>query len=299
MGLARESLSGIWVPLVTPFRDDAPDLERLEPLVHWLLARGVRGFLALGTTGEAPHLGEDEAALVLRAVVASVAGRVPVLAGCGRPSARGTLRAIEAAAQSGAAGALVLTPFYYRRQLGPEALVGFYHEIAASAPLPLFVYHLPQVTELDLDADLLGRLLQHPNIWGFKDSAVEGGPLAATLQRAATLGFTGHGGGLLAALDAGACGGILAVAHVLPEAAVAVYEAQRRGQRAEAERAQAVLIALVSAWRGRGIAGVKCGLRQRGLDCGEPRRPLEPLPATMQAAVAAAVDAAGRAGYVR
>ena len=53
--MQRDRLSGIWVPLPTPFAADALALERLPAIVEWLLARGIRGFLALGTTGEAPH----------------------------------------------------------------------------------------------------------------------------------------------------------------------------------------------------------------------------------------------------
>jgi len=292
MTFGPESDAGIWVPLVTPFRDDAPDLECLAAVVQWLLARGVHGFLALGSTGEAPHLDDGEAEAVLRAVIRAVAGRVPVMAGCSRPSTRGTLLALEASARAGADAGLVLTPFYYRSQLGDDGLFAYYRDVAAASPLPLFVYSIPQVTGVEMQPELLARLVALPNVRGFKDSAASGGPLRGTLQAVSTHGFVGHGGRLVEALEAGACGGILAVAHVLPEAAVAAYAAHRAGAPAAASAAQARLQTLVSAWRGHGIAGVKFGLQQRGLDCGVPRAPLRPLPPAVQRAVAAAIEAA-------
>ena len=294
MPFGPESDAGIWVPLVTPFRDDAPDLARLEMIVQWLLARGVHGVLALGSTGEAPHLDDDEAAAVLRCIVGAVRGRVPVMAGCSRPSTHGTIRALEASARAGADAGLVLAPFYYRTQMRDEAILAYYRDVATASPLPLFVYHIPQVTGIEMQADLLARLVALPNVRGFKDSTVSGGPLRAALQAVSTHGFVGHGGRLLEALQAGACGGILAVAHVLPEAAVTAFAAHRRGAREVATAAQAQLQTLVGAWRGHGVAGVKFGLEVRGLDCGVPRAPLPRLPVDVQRAVAAAIDAALR-----
>lgn len=292
MTFAPGSDAGIWVPLVTPFRDDVPDLAQLEAVVHWLLARGVRGVLALGSTGEAPHLSDGEADAVLRCVVQCVAGRVPVMVGCSRPSTRATLHALEASARAGADAGLVLMPFYYRTQLDDDAVIAYYREVATASPLPIVVYHFPQVTGMEMAAELLARLVTLPNVRGFKDSSASGGPLGATLQAVPTHAFVGHGGRLIEALHAGACGGILAVAHVLPEVAVAAYAAQRAGTPHVAAAAQARLQALVQAWRGRSVAGVKFGLQQRGLDCGLPRPPLQALPPDRERAVAAAIAAA-------
>ena len=300
MPLDRNRCGGIWAPLVTPFRDDAPDLGLLERLVNWLLERGVSGFLALGSTAETPHLDEDEALDVLRCVVGAVARRVPVLVGCGRPSTRATQRMLERSAREGADAGLVLMPSYYRTQLRPESLLAFYHQLADTSPIPVFVYHIPQVTGMELEPDLLVRILTHPNVGGFKDSTTEGGPLQGALAQTQALGFVGHGGRLVAALEAGACGGILAVADVLPEVAVHVHTAYRAGRVDEAREWQSLLQALITAWRGHGIAGVKAGLRRRGFDCGSPRPPLSPLTADVENAVALAVDTAlGRVEAVR
>lgn len=277
--MQRERCSGVWVPLVTPFRDDGRlDLAPIPDLVDWLLAAGVRGLLALGTTGEAPHLQEDEALDVVRATVRAVAGRVPVLAGSGRASTQATLATGRAYAHAGVEGLLVLTPSYYRARMDGEALYRHYEAVAAASPVPVFVYHMPEVTGLDLDAEILSRLVAIPNVWGFKDSSASGGPLAGTLQQSPTCGWVGSGTRLVEGLDAGAAGGILAVAHLVPEVCVAIDSAWRRGDRDTAQVAQRKATAMTLALRGWNVAGIKYGLGQRGLAAGSPRAPLAHLP---------------------
>jgi len=292
MGFERQHYEGIWVPLVTPFRNDAVHMDALSELVPWLLERGVGGLLVLGSTGEAPHLADGEAREVLRHVVRIVAGRVPVMAGCNRASTREAIEAVNSYAEDGADAALVLTPFYYRAQLRASAYRTFYRDIAEATVLPLFVYSFPQITGVELEAALLVEILSHERIWGFKDSSAEGGILAAVLQRKETRAFVGHGGRLVEALQAGACGGILAVAHVLPELCVQIHRLHRQEGFAEAETLQDHLRRLTRAWSGWTLAGLKAALRMRGIDAGTPRRPLEPLPPEVEKRIASVVEAA-------
>src|SRR5262245_8948951 len=168
MTLRRDACRGIWVPLPTPFVGEAGarlDAEALGPMVDWLLARGISGFLALGTTGEAAHCDEDEAAAVVRAAVRAAAGRVPVFAGSGRASARATIVATQSLAAAGADAVLVLTPHVYRARMHGDALVRHYTAVADASPVPVFAYHMPGVTGIDLDADTLASIVRHPNVW--------------------------------------------------------------------------------------------------------------------------------------
>jgi len=292
MRFERQNFAGVWVPIVTPFRDDEPDLDTLVRLVDWLLARGVHGLVVLGSTGEGPHLSEAEAADVVRCVVDSTQRRVPVMAGTGRESCSETLRVTQSYASLGADAALVLTPFYYRTQREAATLKSYYALVAASSALPVFVYHVPPVTGIDLDPALLVEILAHPNIWGFKDSSSSGGPLAGTLRRCSAQGFVGSGARLVEALEAGACGGILAVAHVLPELCVQILDAFHSGRRAEAATLQRHAKALTEAFQSRTIAGVKCGLGLRGFPAGRPRAPLEPAPPEVEDRIASVLQEA-------
>ena len=290
--LVREACRGVWVPLVTPFRDEAFDAGALTALVEWLVGTGIGGFLVLGTTGEAPHVDEAEGEAIVRTAVRAAAGRVPVLAGSGRPSTATTIATTRRWADAGAQGVLALTPFAYRARMDSAALRRHYLTVADAVPVPLFVYHMPDATGLDLEADLLVDLVAHPNIWGFKDSSGVGGPLAEALQRAKTIGFVGHGARLLEGLAAGASAGILAVAHLIPEVCVKLEASWRAGDSRAATEAQRHATAVTHAMRGWTIPGVKYGLAWRGLPGGEPRRPLAPPPHDVEERIAAALSAA-------
>ncbi len=291
MTLEHEHCRGIWVPLVTPFRNEQPNLDVLAEVVEWLLQRGVDGFLALGSTGEAPHLADEEAVQVVRCVVEANAGRVPVLVGAGRPSLHGTLRAIDRFAHAGAQGVLVITPSYYRTRMQPDVLRRYYTRVASESALPVFVYSIPQVTGIDVDADWMVSVLEHDNVWGFKDSSTRGGPLAETLRRTSTHAFVGGGARIVEALDAGARAGILAVAHVLPEVCARLYSAWNAGRRDEAVAMQAHATALTEATDGWTVPAVKWALQQRGLAVGPPRAPLPAAPVAVQERVRRVLDA--------
>src|SRR5579871_6437125 len=76
-------IAGLWVPLVTPFRDGAVDFESYERLVAHYVALGVDGLFPLGTTGESPTLDDDEVEAVIERTLQVAAGRVPVFVGVG------------------------------------------------------------------------------------------------------------------------------------------------------------------------------------------------------------------------
>ena len=76
-------ISGIWLPVITPFVDGAVDLAGYERLLEHYLGRGVTGIFPLGTTGESPTLDEDEMEALVECTVRVVAGCVPVFVGIG------------------------------------------------------------------------------------------------------------------------------------------------------------------------------------------------------------------------
>jgi len=287
--LQRDACQGIWVPLTTPFAAGQLHIAAFAPMAGWLLERGVSGFLALGTTGEAPHCTDDESVSVVEAVVRAAQGRVPVFAGSGRPSTDAAVEWAQRMANAGADAVLALTPNAYRAHMDHSALVRHFVTLADASPVPVFVYHMPEMSGVELAASTLVELLAHPNIWGFKDSSPAGGPLAAVLAQAPACGFVGSGARVVEALDAGACGGILAVAHVAPEACVALLAAWRAGDRDVAAAWQQRLRGLTAAWQGWGIAGVKYAAARRGLPAGVPRAPLAECPPEVKTRIDAAL----------
>jgi len=289
--LQRDACSGIWVPLVTPFSAAGVHTAAIAPMVDWLLERGVAGFLALGTTGEAPHCSDEESVAVVDAVVRAARGRAPVFVGSGRPSTAAAIEWTRRVAGAGADAVLALTPNAYRSRMDPGALVSHFRGLADASPVPVFVYHMPEMSGVDLPAATLVEILAHPNVWGFKDSSAEGGPLAAALAQVRTRGFVGSGARVLEALEAGACGAILAVAHAAPETCAALWAAWRSGDSARALKCQELLRGLAAAWRGWGIPGVKYAVAARGLPAGLPRAPLPECPPDVKVRIDAALVA--------
>ncbi|WP_129112699.1 dihydrodipicolinate synthase family protein [Halegenticoccus tardaugens] len=269
-------MEGIGPPLVTPFTDDG-DLDEgaLRDLVSWVTARGVDFLVPCGSNSEAELMSVEERARVVE-IVADEAS-VPVLAGTGHPGRRETIRQTRLAADAGADAALVVTPFYFRH--GTEALEAYYRDVADAADVPVYLYSVPPYTDVALDPEAAGRLSDHPNVAGMKDS---GGSLEALIRTRRFAEddfdlFVGAGSVLAPALDAGADGGVLALANVAPGACAEIYRRHRADDGEGARALNADLVALNRATTvEHGIPGLKAAMRARGAPAGYARSPHRP-----------------------
>ena len=116
------SFEGIWLPLITPFRDGAVDLPAVRRLVRRYVEAGIHGFVVCGTTGEAATLDEAEQLAVLDTVLEAADGRRPVLMGLASNDTREALRLLRGIGQRPLAGLLTAAPYYSRpSQRGIEA----------------------------------------------------------------------------------------------------------------------------------------------------------------------------------
>ena len=161
--------------MVTPFDDDgALDLDAAAELARWLQDHGNDGLVVAGTTGEAPTLSESEKLDLWRAV--SEAVTIPVVAGTGSNNTAETVELTRKAAATGAAGVLVVGPYYNRPpQSGIEA---HFRAVAAATNLPIAIYDVPARTGRRIARDVLVRLFSElPNVVAFKDAT--GDPPAA------------------------------------------------------------------------------------------------------------------------
>lgn len=274
-------LSGIFTALTTPFDADGElDLAALDHNVGRYNEAGIKGYVAFGSTGEGPHLSADEKRQVLGRLKSAAAPGLPIVAGVSEHSVRNAVEAIRWLAHCGADAVLVLTPFYYKNQIDQDALKRFYRGVADASPLPVILYNFPQTTGVVLEAPTAAELARHPKIVGMKDSSGNLGALAQTL-REVPAGFpvlVGSAGILLAALQAGATGGILALAGLLPVACVEIYEAVKNGKLTRATAVQARLAPMSQTITGRyGVPGLKAALGLAGYAGGAPRAPLGPV----------------------
>lgn len=226
-----EKLKGIIPALATPLLEDGtPDEEGLRRLVEFQIEGGVSGFFPCGSTGEGPMFREADWATVIRVVVEQVAGRVPVLAHVAEPSTARVIERAMMAADLGADAVVSTLPYYYVHA-GEEAR-RFFTAVAEASPLPLFIYNVPQRTQVPLSAVMLEELSQHPNIHGVKDSANDPILHFDLIHRLANTDFTVLNGSefyLGASVMMGGDGGLLGICNVAPKLCVELYEAAARG----------------------------------------------------------------------
>lgn len=254
-------------PIPTPFdRQGRLDLgafrelaQALEPLVD--------GLLVYGSNGEGVHLTPEERAQGLGALAPSK----PFLVGLMEETLPQAERALLEAREAGAMALLATPPRYYHGSLG-DGLLRYYQALAEG--MPLFLYHVPQNTRVDLPLAAVEALAEHPSILGIKDSSGDLHRLAFYQARLRDFRvFTGHAPTFLGALALGAEGGILAAANLAPRGYQALLEHFRAGRMAEATALQKKLFPLGD-WLSRGgVPLLKQALRHLGLPAGYPRPP--------------------------
>ncbi len=288
-----KALSGIFAPVVTPFREDETlDVPGFQANLRAHLADGLDGIVVAGSTGEAALLDEGERALLAAAAREVVPRDRWLIVGTGAESTRQCLARCRAASDAGADAVLVVAPHYYSNAMTREALAAHYQRVADGSPLPVMLYNIPKYMHFALPADLVAELARHPNVIGIKDSSGDVAMLKGFLaaQSDAFSVITGSGSALQAGLEAGARGGILAVSLFAAGLAREVLAAVRAGDAARAAAAQAPLKVMADVIVARlGVPGVKAALDRVGRVGGRPRLPLLPLSAAQQGEMVAAL----------
>ncbi|SKA33999.1 4-hydroxy-tetrahydrodipicolinate synthase [Enhydrobacter aerosaccus] len=215
-------ISGLWVPLVTPFKDGAVDFASYERLVAHYIACGADGLFPLGTTGESPTLDEDEVEALIERTLAIAAGRVPVFVGIGGNATRKVERTLERLRRLPFEGIVSVCPYYNRPS--QDGLIAHFRAIAEATDRDVLIYNIPYRTAVNLSNDSLLELAKVPNIVGVKDSS---GSIAQSLDLLARkpAGFsvlTGEDALYFTMMANGADGGILAASHLMTERFVEV-----------------------------------------------------------------------------
>lgn len=164
-------LKGLGVALITPFtRQGEVDYECLSRLVEDLIENRVDYLVALGTTSETPTMSADEKQKIVRTVVKTAAGRVPVVMGCGGPSTQSVIEQIQQADLDGVSAILSVTPYYNRPS--QAGLKEHYRLIADYSPLPIILYNVWTRTSCNIDADTTLWLANEcENIIGIKEAS--------------------------------------------------------------------------------------------------------------------------------
>lgn len=242
---ANAAIAGIWLPLITPFRDGALDESSLVRLVRHYGRRRIDGLILAATTGEGLTLDEEETERLVATVAATVDTKLPIYLGLCGSDTRKMLHRLEVTDGWPIVGYLIACPYYSRPS--QQGLFEHFAALAGQTEKPILLYNIPYRTGVNLMNETLFRLAALPNIVGVKDCCADAGQ-AFDLLRGRPAGFsvlTGEDALFFGAIAHGADGGILASAHADPAAFADVREMLMRGDRAGALRPWSSLVDLV------------------------------------------------------
>ncbi|PLR73552.1 4-hydroxy-tetrahydrodipicolinate synthase [Bacillus sp. UMB0728] len=272
--------NGIIPAMVTPFNGEGKVNEAaLRRLAGNMIEAGCHGIFVLGSNGEFFSLSNEEKIEIARIVVDEVDGRLPVYAGTGGNSTAETISLTKQMEDAGVTAVSVITPYFVK--LSQEELKNHFELIAEAVNIPIILYDIPGMTGNPLAPSTVKELAKVSNIVAIKDSS---GSFDNVLKNLEAQGpeFTvlvGTDSLILPALMAGGGGAIAATANLLPKVVVSIYEKWSAGDLEGAELQQKKLRAIRNAF-GKGTlpSVLKEAMNSAGLEVGQPRLPVKPLP---------------------
>jgi 4-hydroxy-tetrahydrodipicolinate synthase len=211
---ARTRFSGVWLPLITPFRNGALDEASLRTLLRHYAGQPIDGIILAGTTGESLTLDDEELHRLVEVSAATLDGAKPLLLGLSGSDTRKMIKTLGRVASWPVGGYLITCPYYTRPS--QDGMRQHFEALSDASARPILVYNIPYRTGVNLANETLLRLAERPNIMGVKDCCAEA-MQSFELIRNKPAGFavlTGEDALFRTMVAQGADGGILAAAHV-------------------------------------------------------------------------------------
>ena len=228
----RSLLHGLWLPLITPFRDGTLDETSLRRLIRHYAALPIDGLILAATSGEGLTLGTAELEWIVASTRSEMAGGqryIPICLGLSGSHTRKMCHTLDETAAWPIDGYLISSPYYSRPS--QRGLKQHFTALADHASWPIVLYNIPYRTSINLANETLLELAQHPNIVGLKDCCADRAQSIDLLRRRPA-GFrvlTGEDAQYYEALTDGADGAILLSAHIETESFAAVRALVREG----------------------------------------------------------------------
>ena len=266
---------GSGVAIVTPFKDNKIDYDKLGQLIDWHIAEGTDAIIICGTTGETSSMTTEEHKSTIKFAVDKVNKRVPVIAGTGSNNTAHAIEMSQYAEEVGSDGLLIVTPYYNKPT--QKGLIEHYLSIANKVNIPIVVYNVPGRTGLNLLPKTLAELSKHPNISAVKEAS---GNLAqvADIARLCPEDFYIYSGNddiIVPLLSLGGVGVISVVANILPKDTHNMVAKYLDGDIAAAKKLQLKMKPLIDAlFVESNPIPVKTAMNLMGMDVGELRLPL-------------------------
>jgi len=283
--LKKVVYKGSGVAIVTPFNQDlSVNYPKLGELLEWHIQEGTDSIVICGTTGETPTLTDEEQIECIRYTVQKVAGRVPVVAGCGSNNTPHAIMLSKAAKQVGADALLHSTPYY--NKTSQRGLVRHFGDIADATDLPVIVYNVPARTGMNITPSTYLELSKHPNIVATKEA---NGDIAAAARTISMCGddlafYSGNDDFIIPLMSIGGIGVISVIANIMPAQTHQLTQLFLDGDTTGAAKLQTGMMGIIDAmFCDINPVPVKEALNLMGWEVGPCRLPLVEM------------DAAGRA----
>lgn len=217
------SLQGIFVPLITPFKDDKVDFISYKRMIDFYLTKGISGFIPLGTTGEIPTITETEYEEIIEKTVEFTNDAVPIYVGLGGNNTKAVVSRLKIVEKYNAAGILSVSPYYSRPD--QRGIYAHFKAISEATDLGIILYNIPYRTGRNIENETIYKLAELKNIIGIKDAC---GNISQSTELLLNKPdnfsvLTGEDAFFYTTLTLGGDGGVLASAHINTEDFVSIY----------------------------------------------------------------------------
>lgn len=277
--MIQHPLAGVGAAMITPFTADGRvDYEALARMVDHVIEGGVDYIVALGTTAETPTLYMPERAVIAMFITNQIAGRVPLVMGCGGNSTSEVLDQLREFDLRGADAVLSVTPYYNKPS--QEGLYQHFKTVAEHSPLPVILYNIPGRSGVNMTPETTLRLARElPNVIGIKEASGDIEQMQRILDRRPEgfLVLSGDDGMAIDLMRRGGDGVISVAANAFPERFMSCVGHAKAGDFDRADAEYAALDEAVQALFAEGNpTGVKCALSVMGKIGPTMRLPLVP-----------------------
>ncbi|MFV0342550.1 MAG: 4-hydroxy-tetrahydrodipicolinate synthase [Anaerocolumna sp.] len=227
-------ITGVWLPIITPFKEDKIDYESYKNLIDYYTGKGIDGLIPLGTTGEIPTLSDYEFEEMIEKTMEYNDNRLPVYVGVGGNCTSKVVNKVKIAEKYNIKGILSVCPYYNRPN--QEGIYSHFKCVSESTNLNIIIYNIPYRTGVNIENETIYRMAEHKNIVGLKDSCGDIKQSMSLLMNPPKdfSILTGEDLLLYSTLMLGGHGGILASAHLQTEKFVKLYQAVQNKKQEEA-----------------------------------------------------------------
>ena len=268
---------GSGVALVTPFKDNKVNFEKLKELLEWHLQEGTDAIIICGTTGEATTMSDTEKKEVIKFTVDTINKRIPVIAGSGSNNTLAAIEMSKYAESVGVDGLLVITPYY--NKTNSKGLFKHFEAINNSVNTPIIVYNVPGRTGLNITPENLIKLSTLSNIVAIKEASGNISQVAKIAAMCKDIDiYSGNDDQIIPIMSLGGKGVISVLANVIPNKVHQMTKNYLDGNVKEACSIQLDTLELTNnLFIETNPIPVKHAMNLMGMEVGPLRKPLVPM----------------------